>query len=218
MSHRVVIDPVTRIEGHSKITIVLGDDGKVADARFHVAEFRGFERFCVGRPVWEMAGLTARVCGICPISHLIASAKTGDQLMAVTPPPAAIKLRRLMNLAQIVQSHSLSFFHLSSPDLLLGFDSDPARRNLFGLISADREFARGGIRLRQFGQQIIEHLGGKKIHPDWSVPGGVRGPLSENGREAITRQDPRIAGHGAGRPGPLQEPAGSLSGGSRFVR
>ena len=158
------------------------------------------------------------MCGICPISHLIASAKTGDQIMAVTPPPAAIKLRRLMNLAQIVQSHSLSFFHLSSPDLLLGFDSDPARRNLFGLIAADREFARGGIRLRQFGQEIIEHLGGKKIHPDWSVPGGVRGPLSENGREAIRARIPEVAGHGAGRPGPLQEPAGSLSGGSRFVR
>src|SRR6516164_11213364 len=129
MAQRIVIDPVTRIEGHAKITIQLGDDGQVADARFHVAEFRGFERFCEGRPLWEMAGITARVCGICPVSHLIASAKAGDQIMSVTPPPAAVKLRRLMNLAQIVQSHSLSFFHLSSPDLLLGFDSDPARRN-----------------------------------------------------------------------------------------
>ena len=185
-----MIDPVTRIEGHAKITIELGDDGKVADARFHVAEFRGFERFCVGRPLWEMAGITARVCGICPISHLIASAKTGDQIMAVTPPPGAIKLRRLMNLGRIVQSHSLSFFHMSSPDLLLGFDSDPARRNLFGLIAADREFAGSGIRLRQFGQEIIEHLGGKKIHPDWSVPGGVRGPLTEIGRHAIRGRIP----------------------------
>jgi NAD-reducing hydrogenase large subunit len=190
MSQRIVIDPVTRIEGHAKITIELGDDGEVTDARFHVAEFRGFERFCVGRPLWEMAGITARVCGICPVSHLIASAKTGDQIMAVSPPPGAIKLRRLMNLAQFVQSHSLSFFHLSSPDLLLGFDSDPARRNLVGLIAADREFARGGIRLRQFGQEIIEHLGGKKIHPDWSVPGGVRGPLLESGREAILARVP----------------------------
>ncbi len=190
MGQRIVIDPVTRIEGHAKITIELADDGTVSDARFHVAEFRGFERFCVGRPVWEMAGITARVCGICPISHLIASAKTGDQIMAVMPPPGAIKLRRLMNLAQIVQSHSLSFFHLSSPDLILGFDSDPARRNVFGLIAADRDLARGGIRLRQFGQEIIEHLGGKKIHPDWSVPGGVRGPLSESGREAIRARIP----------------------------
>jgi NAD-reducing hydrogenase large subunit len=190
MSSRIIIDPVTRIEGHAKITIELADDGTVADARFHVAEFRGFERFCVGRPLWEMAGITARVCGICPVSHLIASAKTGDQIMAVAPPPEAITLRRLINLAQIVQSHSLSFFHLSAPDLILGFDSDPARRNLFGLIAADREFARGGIRLRQFGQQIIEELGGKKIHPDWSVPGGVRGPLSQDGRDAIRARIP----------------------------
>jgi NAD-reducing hydrogenase large subunit len=190
MSQRIVIDPVSRIEGHAKITIELGDDGEVSDARFHVAEFRGFERFCVGRPLWEMAGITARVCGICPVSHLIASAKAGDQIMAVSPPPGAIKLRRLMNLAQIVQSHSLSFFHLSAPDLIFGFDSDPARRNLVGLIAADREFAKGGIRLRQFGQEIIEHLGGKKIHPEWSVPGGVRGPLSESGREAIRARIP----------------------------
>jgi NAD-reducing hydrogenase large subunit len=190
MGQRIVIDPVTRIEGHAKITIQLGDDGQVADARFHVAEFRGFERFCAGRPLWEMAGITARVCGICPVSHLIASAKAGDQIMAVTPPPAAVKLRRLINLAQIVQSHALSFFHMSSPDLILGFDSDPARRNIFGLIGADRELARGGIRLRQFGQEVIERLGGKKVHPNWSVPGGVREPLTEAGRVAIRDRIP----------------------------
>jgi NAD-reducing hydrogenase large subunit len=190
MGQRIVIDPVTRIEGHAKITIQLGDDGQVADARFHVAEFRGFERFCVGRPLWEMAGITARVCGICPVSHLVASAKAGDRIMAVTPPPAAVKLRRLMNLGQIVQSHALSFFHLSSPDLILGFDSDPAKRNLFGLIASDREWARGGIRLRQFGQEVIQQLGGEKIHPDWSVPGGVRKPLSAEGREALFARVP----------------------------
>jgi NAD-reducing hydrogenase large subunit len=190
MAQRIVIDPVTRIEGHAKITIQLGDDGQVSDARFHVAEFRGFERFCVGRPLWEMPGITARVCGICPVSHLIASAKAGDQVMSVTPPPAAVKLRRLMNLGQIVQSHALSFFHLSSPDLLLGFDSDAARRNIFGLIASDRELARGGIRLRQFGQEVIERLGGKKVHPDWSVPGGVRQPLTEAGRVALRNRTP----------------------------
>lgn len=190
MGHRIVIDPVTRIEGHAKITIQLGDDGQVADARFHVAEFRGFERFCVGRPLWEMAGITARVCGICPVSHLIASARAGDRIMAVTPPPAAVKLRRLMNLGQIVQSHALSFFHLSSPDLILGFDGDPSKRNLFGLIASDREWARGGIRLRQFGQEVIEHLGGKKIHPDWSVPGGVRKPMSVEDRDALLARVP----------------------------
>src|SRR5262249_36559850 len=142
------------------------------------------------RPLWEMAGSPARVCGICPVSHLIASARAGDRIMAVTPPPAAVKLRRLMNLGQIVQSHALSFFHLSSPDLILGFDSDPAKRNVFGLIETDRELARGGIRLRQFGQQVIEQLGGKKIHPDWSVPGGVREPLTETGRRALRERIP----------------------------
>src|SRR6266852_3645071 len=160
MSQRIVIDPVTRIEGHSKISIFLDDDGQVADARFHVTEFRGFERFCEGRPFWEMAGITARICGICPVSHLTASAKAGDRILAVTIPPAAEKLRRLVNLAQIIQSHALSFFHLSAPDLLLGMDSSPATRNVFGLMAANREVARGGIRLRQFGQEIIEMLGG----------------------------------------------------------
>src|SRR5215471_4565788 len=144
MGQRIVIDPVTRIEGHAKITIELGDDGQVADARFHVADFRGFEKFCEGRPLWEMAGITARVCGICPVSHLLASARAGDQILAVRPPPAAEKLRRLMNLAQIIQSHALSFFHLSAPDLLLGLESDPAKRNLFGLIAAEPDLARGG--------------------------------------------------------------------------
>ena len=185
MAQRIVIDPVTRIEGHAKITIQLGDDGQVSDARFHVAEFRGFERFCVGRPLWEMPGITARVCGICPVSHLIASAKAGDQVMSVTPPPAAVKLRRLMNLGQIVQSHALSFFHLSAPDFLLGWDTPQPQRNVFGLIASNTDLARAGIRLRQFGQEVIEILGGKKIHPAWAVPGGVRSPLTEEGRARI---------------------------------
>ncbi|NTV64146.1 MAG: Ni/Fe hydrogenase subunit alpha, partial [Oscillochloris sp.] len=185
MSQRIVIDPVTRIEGHAKISIYLDDLGEVSDARFHVTEFRGFERFCEGRPFWEMPAITARICGICPVSHLLASAKAGDGILAVDIPPAAEKLRRLMNLAQIVQSHALSFFHLSGPDLLLGFDSDPATRNVFGLIAAHPELARSGIRLRQFGQELIEHLGGRKIHPAWAVPGGVRSGLAEESRAAI---------------------------------
>jgi NAD-reducing hydrogenase large subunit len=179
MANRITIDPVTRIEGHAKITVHLDDDNRVSEARFHVAEFRGFEKFCEGRPYTEMAGITSRVCGICPVSHLIASVKAGDEIMAVRIPPAAEKLRRLMNLAQIVQSHALSFFHLSAPDLLLGFDSPPEQRNVFGLAAVDPELARGGIRLRQFGQEIIEALGGRKIHPAWTTPGGVRGPLTE---------------------------------------
>jgi NAD-reducing hydrogenase large subunit len=190
MARTVVIDPVTRIEGHAKISIFLDDLGEVSDAHFHVVEYRGFEKFCEGRPMWEMAGITSRICGICPVSHLLASAKTGDKLLAVKIPPAGEKLRRLMNLAQITQSHALSFFHLSSPDFLLGWDSNPATRNVFGLMAANPDLARGGIRLRQFGQQIIEILGAKKIHTAWAVAGGVRSPLSEEGRTWICDRIP----------------------------
>jgi len=185
MSKTVVIDPITRIEGHAKISVFLDDAGNVSNARFHVVEYRGFEKFCEGRPYTEMAGITARICGICPVSHLICAAKTSDKILAVKIPPAADKLRRLMNLAQLTQSHALSFFHLSSPDFLLGWDSDPAKRNVFGLIASDPDLARAGIRLRQFGQKVIEILGGRKIHAAWTVPGGVRSPISEEGRAWI---------------------------------
>ncbi|TAF11009.1 MAG: Ni/Fe hydrogenase subunit alpha [Nostocales cyanobacterium] len=185
---KIIIDPVTRIEGHAKISIYLDDDGQVNDARFHVTEFRGFEKFCIGRPFAEMPGITARICGICPVSHLLASAKTGDGILAVKIPETATKLRRLMNWAQIIQSHALSFFHLSAPDLLLGMDSEPKNRNIFGLIAAEPELARGGIRLRQFGQEIIELLGGQKIHPAWAVPGGVRSPLTSENRTHIQQR------------------------------
>lgn len=185
MSKRIVIDPVTRIEGHAKISIFLDDEGNVSDAEFHVVEFRGFEKFCEGRPYHEMPGITPRICGICPVSHLLASAKAGDAIMAVKIPPAADKLRRLMNLGQLVQSHALSFFHLSAPDFLLGWDTPQPKRNVFGVIAANADLARAGIRLRQFGQEIIEILGGKKIHPAWAVPGGVRSALTEAGRDKI---------------------------------
>jgi NAD-reducing hydrogenase large subunit len=185
MSKRIVIDPVTRIEGHAKISIFMDDEGNVSDAEFHVVEFRGFEKFCEGRPYSEMPGITQRICGICPVSHTLASAKAGDALMAVNIPPAADKLRRLMNLGQFIQSHALSFFHLSAPDFLLGWDTPPASRNVFGLIAANTELARAGIRLRQFGQEIIEVLGDKKIHPAWAVPGGVRTSLTVAGRDKL---------------------------------
>lgn len=185
MNKRIVIDPVTRIEGHAKISIFMDETGNVADAEFHVVEFRGFEKFCEGRPYSEMPGITPRICGICPVSHLLASARAGDAIMAVSIPPAADKLRRLMNLGQMVQSHALSFFHLSAPDFLLGWDTPQPQRNVFGLIAANADLARAGIRLRQFGQEVIEILGGKKIHPAWAVPGGVRSPLTEQGRDRI---------------------------------
>ena len=184
MARRIVIDPVTRIEGHAKITLRLGDDGLVDDARFHVTEFRGFEAFCRGRSVYEMPALTARTCGICPVSHVLTGAKAGDAILGVEPPPAARQLRRMMNLGQLLQSHSLSFFHLSSPDLLLGFDSEPGARNVFGLIDAEPEIARRGIRMRRFGQEVIAALGGRKIHPAWAVPGGV---LDNIDPEALAR-------------------------------
>ncbi len=190
MGRTVTIDPVTRIEGHAKITIHLNDAGTVEETRFHVTEFRGFEKFCEGRTFWEMPGITARICGICPVSHIIASAKAGDAILGVKIPPAAEKLRRLMNWAQYVQSHALSFFHLSAPDLLLGLESDPTTRNIFGLIQKYPDIARNGIRLRQIGQEIIHTLGGKSVHPAWAVPGGVREGLSEEGCNHIKRMLP----------------------------
>ena len=185
MAQRITIDPVTRIEGHAKITIQLNDAGEVEDAHFHVTQLRGFEKFCEGRPFHEMPSLMSRICGICPVSHLVASAKACDALLAVKIPPTAQNLRRILNLAQIAQSHALSFFYLSSPDLLLGMDADPAKRNLFGVAQVQPQLARDGIRLRQIGQQIIELLGGKRIHPAWVVPGGVSEPLTAEKREQM---------------------------------
>ncbi|MBK9066458.1 MAG: Ni/Fe hydrogenase subunit alpha [Gemmatimonadetes bacterium] len=192
MTRTITIDPVTRIEGHSKITVQLDAAGRVEGARFHVNEFRGFEKFCEGRLMWEMPGITSRICGICPASHLVASAKAGDEILQVTIPETAEKLRRLITLGQWVQSHALSFFHLSSPDLLLGFDADPATRNIFGVMAADREFARRGIRLRKFGQEVIELLGGRKIHTPWAVAGGVREPFDAGRRDHLLGWIPEV--------------------------
>jgi NAD-reducing hydrogenase large subunit len=185
MAQTIVIDPITRIEGHGKITIDVDDGGKVTDARFQVTQFRGFEKFCEGRPFYEMPSLVERICGICPVSHSLASAKACDAILGTRVPGAAVALRRLLNCAQLIQSHALSFFHLSSPDFLLGLDSDPARRNLLGLLEAFPEVARDGIRLRQIGQSMIAALAGKRIHPSWVVPGGVNSPLDEERRQAM---------------------------------
>ncbi|KIH76855.1 NAD(P)-dependent nickel-iron dehydrogenase catalytic subunit [Geoalkalibacter ferrihydriticus] len=192
MSRTIHIEPITRIEGHAKISIQLDDQGRVADARFHVTEFRGFEKFCIGRSFWEMPGITARVCGICPVSHLLASSKAGDAILGVRTPAPAIALRRLMNYAQLVQSHALSFFLLSGPDLLLGMDSNPEQRNLTGLIAAHPEVARAGIRLRAFGQHLIRTLGERSVHPSWSVPGGVRAGLEPQAKHEIRAQLPEM--------------------------
>jgi NAD-reducing hydrogenase large subunit len=185
MARQITIDPVTRIEGHAKITIQLDEAGRVSDARFHITQFRGFEKLCEGRPFHEMPSLMARICGICPVSHLVASAKACDAILAVQIPKTAASLRRIINLAQLIQSHALSFFYLSAPDLLLGLDADPAGRSIFGLMQSHPDIARDGIRLRQVGQQVIELLGGKRIHPAWVVPGGVSEPLSAEKRATI---------------------------------
>jgi len=190
MTQTITIDPVTRLEGHGKITIQLDSQGLVEDAHFHVTQVRGFERFSQGRPFYEMPSLMARICGICPVSHLIASAKACEAIMSVRIPHTAAQLRRMLNLAQTVQSHALSFFYLSSPDLLLGMESDPKARHVFGVVAAKPELGRAGIGLRRFGQHIIELLGKKRIHPGWVVPGGVTEPLEAVKRDEILAMIP----------------------------
>ncbi len=192
MEQHLIIEPVTRIEGHARISLLLNQEGGVSDARFQVTQIRGFEKFVEGRPFFEMPSLTARTCGICPVSHELASAKACDQLLAVTIPETAARLRRILNLGQLIQSHALSFFYMSAPDLLLGMDHPPETRNFFGIAAADPQFARDGIRLRQFGQQVIERLAGRRIHPAWVVPGGVNSPLGETARTAILNELPEI--------------------------
>ncbi len=170
---RIIIEPVTRIEGHAKITIDIDENQRVNDARIHVTQFRGFEKICEGRPYTEMPALTARTCGICPVSHAVASSKACDELLAVRPPKAARNIRRIINLAQLIQSHALNFYHLSAPDFVYGFDAPKEDRNIFKLMQTHPQMAKDGITLRAFGQKIIEQLGGKRIHPEWIVPGGV---------------------------------------------
>jgi NAD-reducing hydrogenase large subunit len=180
VERKIVISPITRIEGHAQVTILLNDDDSVKEALFKVVDFRGFEKFTEGRPFYEMPSITSRACGICPVSHLIASVKACDAIVGVSPPKTAVMLRRLLHMGQLIQSHALNFFHLSSPDLLLGFDSDPAQRNIFGLIEKQPEIALQGIKLRKFGQEIIEKIAGKRIHSsDWIVPGGAKWPLTK---------------------------------------
>ncbi len=190
MAATIIIEPISRIEGHGMITVDLDDDGTVRDARFHVTQFRGFEKLCEGRPYYEMPSLTERICGICPVSHSLASAMACDAILGVHPPETGLMLRKLLNCGEFIQSHALSFFYLSSPDLLLGMDSDPAKRNIIGLIEAFPEVARDGIRLRKIGQQIIELASGKRIHPAWVVPGGVNAYLAADHRDAMRKMVP----------------------------
>jgi len=195
MSKKEVIDPVTRVEGHGKITIHLDDEGSVEDAQFHVTEFRGFEEFVEGRPIWEMPEITARICGICPVSHQLAAAKAADDVMDAEVPESAQKLRELMHMGQVLQSHALSFFYLSSPDLVLGYDADPAERNIEGVLEENPQLAERGIDLRSFGQDVIAALGEKKVHPDFAVAGGVSNTLDRADGEELLEESQPLAGY-----------------------
>lgn len=184
-TQKITIEPVTRIEGHAKVTIHLNPEGNVERAYLHVNEFRGFEKFCEGRMVFEMPTITPRICGICPVSHHLAAAKAGDEVYGCPPPHPAQLLRELMHMGQIIQSHGMHFFELAGPDLLLGFDADPAIRNVVGLIQANPELALKAVNLRKYGQEIIHILGGRRIHPVFAVPGGVNKALKVEERDTI---------------------------------
>jgi NAD-reducing hydrogenase large subunit len=182
---KITINPISRLEGHGKVTIHLDSSGEVEEAFLHITQFRGYEHFCQGRPFEEMPIITQRICGICPVSHQLAAAKACDALCGVQIPETAALLRELLHMGQFIQSHTLHFFHLASPDLLLGWDSDPAKRNVVGVIDAAPDLVRSGIRLRKFGQEIISSLGGKKIHPVFAVPGGVTNLLPRRSRDKL---------------------------------
>ncbi|MFN2115996.1 MAG: Ni/Fe hydrogenase subunit alpha [Anaerolineae bacterium] len=183
---RVSIDAVTRVEGHGKVTILLDEEMQVRQARLHIIEFRGFERFIQGRPYWEVPVLVQRLCGICPVSHHLAASKAMDIIVGgENLTPTAEKVRRLMHYGQILQSHALHFFHLCSPDLLFGFDADPEIRNIVGVARQFPELATQGVMLRKYGQEIIKATAGKKIHGTGAIPGGVNKNLSIAERDAF---------------------------------
>jgi NAD-reducing hydrogenase large subunit len=183
---RVAIDPVSRIEGHGKITLLLDADNHVHEARMHIVEFRGFEKFIQGRPYWEVPMFVQRLCGICPVSHHLAASKAVDQIVGVEQlTPTSLKLRRLLHFGQTLQSHALHFFHLSSPDLLFGFGSDVKQRNIVGVIARHPELALKGVKLRKYGQQIIAAISGKRVHGSAAVPGGMNKSLSRAERDTL---------------------------------
>lgn len=185
---RVVVDPVSRVEGHGKVTLLLDADNKVQQARLHIVEFRGFERFIQGRPYWELPVLVQRLCGICPVSHHLAAAKAIDQLVGVDPenlPVSADKLRRLLHFGQVLQSHALHFFHLSSPDLLFGFESDIGKRNIIAVLQDFPDIGLQGVKLRKYGQEVIRMVSGKRIHGTGAIAGGMNKHLSKDERDYL---------------------------------
>ena len=190
---RVAIDPVSRVEGHGKVTLLLDANNHIEQVRLHIVEFRGFEKFIEGRPYWEVPVMVQRLCGICPVSHHLAAAKAFDRVIGATPVSASANaVRRLMHYGQILQSHALHFFHLSSPDLLFGFDSEVARRNIVGVAQAHPEIAKKGILLRKFGQEIIRITSGKRVHGTGAVPGGINKLVTLEERNSLQRELPQM--------------------------
>lgn len=189
--NKITIEPVTRIEGHGKVTIHMDDKLNITQSRLHVVEFRGFERFVQGRPYWEAPVLVQRLCGICPVSHHLAAAKALDVIVGAGTgdglTPTGEKMRRLMHYGQMFQSHALHFFHLVSPDLLLGYDSDPALRNVIGVTLKHPDLAVQGVMMRKYGQEIIEATAGKKIHGTGAIPGGINKNLTTEERDKFLK-------------------------------
>jgi len=189
MGQKITIEPVTRVEGHGKVTIHLDDKGNVRQTRLHIVEFRGFERFVQGRPYWEAPVLVQRLCGICPVSHHLAAAKALDVIVGAGTghglTPTGEKMRRLMHYGQMFQSHALHFFHLASPDLLFGIDSDPLMRNVIGVALKHKDLAVQGVMMRKFGQEVIKATAGKKIHGTGAIPGGINKNLSIEERDTF---------------------------------
>lgn len=188
MSRKITIDPVTRVEGHGKVTIKLDDHNNVLESRLHIVEFRGFERFVQGHPFWEAIVLVQRLCGICPVSHHLCAAKAMDHVIGVPSDTLTVtgdKMRRLMHYGQFFQSHVLHFFHLASPDLLFGMDADPVQRNIIGVINSFPDLAKKAVLMRKFGQEIIKITAGKKVHGTGAIPGGINRHLTQEEKQAF---------------------------------
>jgi F420-non-reducing hydrogenase large subunit len=183
---RITVDPITRLEGHGRIEIFLNENGEVADAFLQIPELRGFEKFCQGRPVWELASIVPRICGVCPGAHHMAAGKAIDAVYAVDPPPAARKLRELFYCAHFLHSHIAHFYLLAAPDFVVGPDADRSQRNVLGMVQkVGAELVRAVIEQRKIAQEIQSMLAGRATHPSWNVPGGVSRGIDEATRKEI---------------------------------
>ena len=188
MGTTINIQPVTRIEGHAKVAIQLDDAGNVCDTKVHILALRGFEKFCEGRPLEEMPRIVTQICGICPWAHHLASSKAGDACLGVTPPPAAVKIRRLMHNISYIGDKILHFYFLAAPDFVIGPDADYSVRNVMGIVQAAPDLAKRVVRMRQLATNMLEHFAGRAIHPTLSLPGGVSKPMTEVERQEMLPQ------------------------------